>query len=268
MKRLVCILLSLMLSFVCSIALAVDFSTYSLDELMQMQKDIGKAIYNARMEKAKSLPDPTSYEGEITFRDVAWGDSYSSIQTKYPKISNGYSSAYPEPVYVWAGGSKKYKYENGNLTIDCSCYSDYSVAGYDASLSFLFAYTVTDPIKRELDNTMLIGAQYNISNLSDPDGVANDLIEKLTSVYGECSGTSTGSTLGGYALYYYFWNGENDTFIVLKEMNGGKANSNSVTISYGWNGSDEYINAFDAAISAESAAEESTRFGDGNTDGL
>ena len=32
---------------------------------------------------------------------------------------------------------------------------------------------------------MLIGAQYNISSLSDPDGVANDLIEKLSSVYGD-----------------------------------------------------------------------------------
>ena len=268
MKRIVCVLVSLILTLVCAVAFAVDYSSYSLDELLQMQKDIGKAIYNARMEKANSLSVPAPYKGEITFRDVGWGDNYSSIHTKYPNLSSGYSSTFPEPVYVWAGGSKKYKFENGNLTIDCNVYSDYSVAGYGASISFLFAYTVTDPIVRELDNTMLIGARYSISDLSDPDGVANDLIEKLTSVYGECSGTSTGTTLGGYSLYYYFWHGANDTFIVLKEMNGGKTNSNTVTISYGWNGSDEYINAFDAAISAQTAAEESTRFGNGNTDGL
>ncbi len=268
MKKVASFLIVLVLAFSISIASAADFSGYSLDELLKLRDELGQAIHNARVEKAKSLPGPTPHEGEITFRDLHWGDSYTTVQDKYQKISNGYSSAYPEPAYVWAGGSKKYKYENGNLTTSCSCYSDYTVAGYDASLNFLFAYTVTDPIKRELENTMLIGAQYNISSLSDPDGVANDLIEKLSSVYGDYSNTSTGSTLGGYSLYYYYWTGANDTFIILKEMNGGKADANSVTISYGWNGSDDYINAFDSAVSAETAADEATRFGDGNTDGL
>ena len=268
MKKIVLFLSVAVLLFTVSSAYAYDFSNYSLDELLTIQKEVGHAIYDARATAAQSTSPISQVDGEILFRNIPWGSSYATVKELLPGLSSGYSSIYPEPVYHWAGGSESYKYENEHLTNDCSIYSTLQVAGYDATASLLFAYTVTSPIKMENENSILIGAKYNITNLADPDGVANDLVQKLTSVYGEVSSTSTGSTLGGYSLYYYYWFGANDTFIILKEMNGGQAKNNDVTISYGWRGSNEYIEAFDIAISAEKALEESQHFNNGVTDGL
>ncbi len=269
MKRILNVLIAgLILTFTTAYAEA-DLSSYSLEQLLELRNEVGQAIHDARSQIVKNNGTITHHENEIVFRNLAWGDTYEQVKSKYPGIGTyGSSSAYPVTVFSWAGGSSPSTFENGELTVSYSCYGDYSVAGYETSMNFLFAYTVTEPIQREEENTMLIGARYWINQLSDPDGVATDLIEKLSSVYGEYAATSTSRTLGGYPLNYYFWYGKNDTFVVLKEMNGGKADSNEVTIYYGWRESDQYLYAFDAAVSIEKDKSEASHFGDGNTDGL
>lgn len=207
---------------------------------------------------------------EILFRGIPWGSTHADVQKAIGNLgSYGYKSSYPNPAFCWAGGSKSYHYENDPLHGSFSG-PKLSVAGYDMSTQFLFAYTVTDPIKYDTENTAFIAATYNISDLSDPDGVAKDLVEKLSSIYGPFDSTSEGKTLGGYPINYWYWYGANDTFIVLKERNGvgysyGIAD---VTIGYGWNGGDEIMDKLDKAISEENKAKEAEKFGNGNTDGL
>ena len=271
MKRFLALLVACILlgSFSIAYAADYDFSGCTIEELLSIRNKFGEAINKARMEKINSNVSLPSFDGEITFRDLKWGESFSEVQKKYPKLWEGSSSFLSKPVFRWAGGEEAYSYINDYLTRECKNYSKLTVGGYEASSEFLFAYTITSPIVYECSNTMLIGAKYIISDLADPDGVANDLVNKLTSVYGECSATTSGHTSGVYCLLFrYFWTGNNDTFIILKEQKGDSTSYNEVEIYYGWRGSNELLYAFDDAITADKEMQEAKKFGNGDTSGL
>lgn len=270
MKRIVGLMMAIVMALcLTQVSAETDFSSYTLEQLLDLKRQVGQEIHKARIEITKKdigVPCDTN----IVFRDLMWGDSYSDVKSKYPGLSDyGSKASFARTALSWAGGALEKQFINDELTVSYGCYGDYMVAGYNvSSMQMLFAYTITTPIQRDENNAVLIGAQYRIAQLADPDGVANDLIDKLIAVYGEYAAITTSQTLGGYDLHYYFWYGENDTFIVLKEMNGGTADSNEVDIYYGWKGSDEYLVAFDMAVSAEKEADEASHFGDGNTEGL
>lgn len=133
-------------------------------------------------------------EVSITFRGIPWGSSYNDIQDSLQdgqhlgKLSSDHycSSAYG---YVTAGYDILYSGEE--LGAFCSLIGSdgkyVPVAGYDTILSeMVFAYTPNDDgiIDYNSQNTALIQAMYSIETIV-PHVVFDDLLAKLTSVYGE-----------------------------------------------------------------------------------
>ena len=65
-------------------------------------------------------------------------------------------------------------------------YDDANVAGYTAELECSFMYPILDgSVIRDTEKSLFYKAQYVISDMEDIESVYNDIVEKLTSLYGK-----------------------------------------------------------------------------------
>lgn len=133
-------------------------------------------------------------EVSITFRGIPWESSYNDIQNSLPdgehlgKLS---SDHYCSSTNGYVTGTRETPYSGEELGAFCSLIGadgNYvSVAGYETVLSELvFVYVPNENglIDYNQKNTTLIQAMYSIETIV-PDVVFEDLLAKLTSIYGE-----------------------------------------------------------------------------------
>ena len=217
--------------------------------------------YSYKTEQAAKMADPEN--DKILFRNIPWGSSYQEVTSQ---ISVNHWSK-PDPDYATT-------VKNGMMDTGDIKYMDYvrcktrgtpdmKVAGYPVdSILLWFVYTQDSNghLTRDINDTAFYLAEYVIKP-KDIDVVEKDLIEKLTSVYGDVDEEAT----GGYTIkeHRYLWYGSNKAVLVLtsQRYNSG---SNYIRITYGWLEGDEYLQkAYDCIV-----AEEAENIGDGNTDGL
>lgn len=180
-------------------------------------------------------------EEEILFREIPW-------ETDYPSVS----SIYPEN-YFWLN-SDKYGWSTDDLitigdtesmsSMDCEIVnlrassndSSLIVGGHQVDRMILyFAYLPSEREQYDQSQTSLYAAEYRFEPSSyEIDDVANDLVTKLLSVYGEADTINTVDNYNGAQEFtYYYWYGANSTVVALQKTVSNITNRYTVRIVYG-----------------------------------
>lgn len=218
-------------------------------------------------------------EKEILFCDIPWGTSYTTVNQLHgewnlmPIAGEGFISPSVDAVLL-DDTLKGIDFEYNNINIIGNALNpETNVAGYQTSdIKLYFAYNVIDGVlSKTEESSSLYGAHYKI-NPVDLQSATNDLISKITSLYGEpASNTNDLDMWGNYTTYVY-WYGANDTELVLKSTDTSKDTTDlyedEITISYAWRKGDELMQSASDVEKAFASNEESNVYGNDFTDGL
>lgn len=263
----------------------VLIDTYGEDMLRQTM--LGDLAMNFVVESCIiTNPEDATWEinsntQEILFRNIPWGTSYSEVQQLLPDfdwydMSFDYMKTYPyEQVLTDETNDSTIKFENSGINMIALPFTQKEtvVAGYTTSdIELYFAYTVQNgTLTKEDSDTALYGARYTFTphNLKR---MSADLIDKLSSLYGEPDRTTSNKDLWGNQITFTWWYGANNTAVVLRALDSSEDTSDlfddELWISYAWKGGDNLLKAADQAISEGNLAKESLNYGNNDTYGL
>ena len=199
-----------------------------------------------------------TYEQPILFRGAAWGSAFAEVQSALPKgVEMNELSAlsywYPIEDRMFYTRSSSYKAEIGCQT---STYGhtlkDVTVAGHEVyQIGLVFVYQAGEDgvLIKDADHTSLVYAYYWLRP-EDPDAVYADLVNKLTTIYGDIDLHQAATPLNSYEQN--LWYGADGTMVsVVREdtQNG----SHNIRIMYGYLGADDLVDAAYEALVYEEA---------------
>ena len=204
-------------------------------------------------------------EGEILFRGIPWGSSYTEVLGVLPEgveMMEPYGDHFLTPINSMmahvSDGQKNLWDDFGFFTriADYSTVQTVKVAGYDASdLRLFFAYTEgpDGKLDTEPSHCRLYYADYHFATSGeDTDIIQADLAAKMSSLYGEAF----------YSDGVYYWMGENGTVASLTRFDANFGND-SLYVSYGTGAADQWrMEAYEAAVRRDPVVP------DNSTDGL
>lgn len=210
----------------------------------------------------------------ITFRNTPWGISFTEADQLFPEYQLSSSMAgemmriYPLEEIITDKRDADFEYSDINIPAYCFSH-EFQVAGYTTSnITLYFAYTPVDGIlTHEEKDTALYAAKYEFEP-ADVDAVANDLSQKLSSLYGSIDAENSRTSV----LYDYSWSiwwGTNHTGVALTTVKSKDGDMpDEIWISYYTAEGDDWLQAASDAekerlLRLESAAAES-----GDTSGL
>lgn len=282
MKR----ILSFILCAVLIVALPVtsfaelDLSGMSYEELLALKEELDLAIEKATPDSSKPVsmtksetsplvqPDENGiYPSPILFRGAEWGATSSEVAKVLPEDFNAYEwdiSEYWYSTDEWMYRENKYEYKGklGYYETSLGSLENMKVAGYDIENVYIYyTYSVGEDglLVRDIDHSALIYAYYKIEP-KDPDAVYNDLISKLTSLYGDIDLHQAEKPYIAYEQN--LWYGADGTMVSLVREDYPSGN-HYIYIKYGFSGADQLLaDAYEAAVYEESL------FAASNTDGL
>lgn len=245
-----------------------------------MKRNTMISILAAVSAMAITISSYAATDTEITFRDVPWGSTYPEVQQSlsdfdWYTMSFDYMREYTVEEIMTDSSSDDYDFQNGGINMTASPFSnkETQVAGYTTSdIELFFAYT--DPAAicdANNDATTLYGARYEFEP-QDLAGMSADLLDKLTSLYGEPDDTSTKTSIFGDKTTVTYWNGANDTEVALRtvDVSGDTTGigENELYIAYVWKQGDQLLQDIDQKVSGNAADQEAQNYGNGNTNGL
>ena len=178
-------------------------------------------------------PAPTPEPGKtsIAFRNIPWGTSYGVLLSDYNefgvKDSDPYISKYltvpskeSEKIQVYSNGysvasddGAGFEKSAGNY-IDAVC----NVAGYEVTkvnYSFIFSTDSDGRVDLYIKDARLFNGEYTFHAMNDATAMVEDLIAKLSSIYGEVNDTDTDTYSSGDVRHYYLWEDESGNWIIL-----------------------------------------------------
>lgn len=230
-------------------------------------------------EKPESEEIENISEKEIVFRDIPWGTNYETVEQTYGEMNwvTIYGEEFVTPSVDAVLLDNDYAgidFENKDINIIASALNEETeVAGYTTSdIDLYFSYNVENgKILRTENGSSLYGAKYTIEP-SDLESATADLIEKLSSLYGEPYKNSTDSDMFGNIMEYTYWKGANNTELVLKSQDSSSDESgiysDKITISYAWRNGDNLLQEASDTIATEKGSDESSVYGNESVDGL
>ena len=238
-------------------------------------EDIGAAILDINPDFDIMPEENKQPKLEITFRDIPWGTNYPDATSAIAEIAFAPFHGEIFKTYsvdqIITGKGITFEYTDINISAS-SIASSISVAGYETSnVELFFAYTPKNGIltKKEED-TALYGAMYEFEPVN-PESMGKDLLQKLSSVYGEPDSTSYDSNIFGGITKYTYWSGANNTLLVLcvqDESNSSWKSSEKVRIIYAWRDGDELLQQASDCLKEEAIRSEESKYGNGNVNGL
>lgn len=210
-----------------------------------------------------------THESPILFRGIQWGASHDEAIKALPEgvktyglMSEEYWHSTEERMFdeSW---SDYYKAELGCYEYaGSSSLENVKVAGYhitDLYFYYLYATGEDGLLVRDDAHTSLVYAYYKLEP-KDPDAVYDDLVRKLTSLYGDVDLHQQKSLLITYEQN--LWYGAEGTMVSLVREDYSSG-SHYIYIKYSFSGADDLIaRAYDAVILEEA------RNAALNTDGL
>lgn len=210
-----------------------------------------------------------TYEKPILFRGINWGATRSDAAKGLPEGIKMYDTKigeYWHTVDNWMYDESLDDYYKAEL----GCYEyarsssveNVKVAGYNIDNMYLhYAYLPGEDgiLVKDDSHTALIYAYYKLEP-KDPDAVYSDLVNKLTSLYGD---VDLHQQKAPYISYEQnLWNGADGTMVSLVRQDY-PSGSHYIFIKYGYRGADELLaNAYNAVVLEETLNAAS------NTDGL
>ncbi len=223
----------------------------------------------------KNVPDGNENKEEILFRNIPWGTDYDDVVSQIPEVTfypftGEIYKTYSVDQIITGDGLR---FECKDININGSAISgSLSVAGYQTTdVDLYFAYVpVNGALTKEKEDSAFYGASYEFTP-EDTKGMASDLKEKLTSIYGEASKTTQEKDLWGGIVKYTYWYGANDTLLVLcvdDESASSWKSTEKIRIVYAWREGDKLLQEASDCLKREAVANEKSKFGNGNTNGL
>ena len=171
--------------------------------------------------------------------------------------------------------SKGINFKHTDITIFAVPYDcQIDVAGYTTEpVELYFVHTINNGIlEKTVESSALYGAKYNFEakNLEE---MTNDLVNKLSSVYGEPEKNTSDIDWIGNQYTYYQWYGENNTGLSLisekiSDDFMSEYSYDSITISYAWENGDELLQAADDCRENEEIDAEASSYGSSDVNGL
>jgi hypothetical protein len=215
---------------------------------------------------------------EILFRNLPWGSTLTSVTEttgfKFTKIhGESYKTYSVDAVLHGDYDGLKFEYTDINLIANVRSPSkEQNVAGFTTSdMVLYFAYIPDDgTMVYEDDHTALYGARY-IFEPTDIDGMAADLMRKLSSLYGEPTKKSSDSDWMNNKYVHTYWEGDNNTVVVLREQHADSTSTlyhDEIQIGYAWRNGDIMLQDASDTIKAALSSLESDNYGSNDTSGL
>lgn len=218
-------------------------------------------------------------EKEILFRDIPWGTNYTDVDNQHgdfglwPISGDSYITPSVDAVLL-DDQYEGLRFEYGDINIVGNT-MDFApeVAGYTPDEVVLyFAYTVNDGIVNKTEQeSAFYGATYRFESM-DLESMSNDLVSKLTSLYGQPDENTDDKDMWGNVYTFTHWSGTNDTELTLKTTDSSEDStgfySDEISISYAWRKGDELLQAASDALKSEAKGAEAENYGNSNTDGL
>lgn len=223
----------------------------------------------------KNVPDGNEKKEEILFRNIPWGTDYDDVVSQIPEVA-----FYPFTGEIYKTYSVDQIITEDGLSFECkdinirgsAIRGSLPVAGYQTTdVDLYFAYVPANGVlSKEKEDSAFYGASYEFTP-EDTKGMASDLKGKLTSIYGEASKTTQEKDLWGGIIEYTYWNGANDTLLVMcvdDESASSWKSTEKIRIVYAWREGDKLLQEASDCLKREAVANEKSKFGNGNTDGL
>lgn len=208
-------------------------------------------------------------EESFTFRNIPWlttkVDVAAAMSSEGYKVSwRDNNTTIPDWFQTWINITGDYKVAEGGCYLS---FKGVKVAGYSASLATYYWYPIVDGrVQRDDDLSQFYLAKYEIQDIENMDPVYDDLLAKLTSLYGKPepkdSGSSWTDTIG------VLWTADDGSLIWLARYKA--YGDTAVKIWYAAPKTTETLQALEKQIAKETLeAEEAEREKNKtNTDGL
>lgn len=211
------------------------------------------------------------YAEPILFRGAAWGSSFQEVVKVLPegvKMYDPKTSEYWYPMsdmmYDESGWGNQLKGELG-----CYAYAKSSslkgvkVAGYEVEDLYLYFIFTPDSngklVKDDFSRTAFYYGYYKLEP-KDPDAVFDDLVNKLSSIYGDIDEEKSNSSIIDDKMA--LWNGADGTMVSIFRQDYSSG-SHYIYIKYGFTGGDDLMQA-----AYEAVVREETESAGSNIDGL
>lgn len=217
-------------------------------------------------------------EKEILFRDIPWGTSYTEVDSILSDLDiwnlsgEAFQTKSIEDIILGDYQGIDFEYSDINIIAN-AMNGKIDVAGYTTdSVELYFAYVPNDGVLNKTEEeSALYGAQYvflprNLKEMSD------DLISKLSSLYGEPEDTFNDTDFLDLKYTYTYWKGANDTEVVLKTQDSSEDTTDlyddEIVISYVWLKGDGLLQTASDTLAGTANANESAVYGNDLTNGL
>ena len=217
-------------------------------------------------------------EKEILFRELPWGSSYPEVEKQLGELTfmpiSGEDFQTPSVDAVLLGDYEGLDFEYSDINlIATSIDGEIEVAGYRVEqVSLYFAYTLVDDIlTKDEKDTSFYGARY-IVKPQDLYGVKEDLVSKITTIYGEPSSSVEDTDIYDNQYSYTAWVGKNNTSLVLKTRDATNDTTdmydNEITIAYACYNGDVDLQAASDALKQQEVTKEKENMSNETTEGL
>jgi len=164
----------------------------------------------------------------IKFRDIDWYSPYSSVEQSL--LNSGISKSWfmyeneddtvkgidsDDPSNDFFFGKEDLEAENGGFWF---WFDDVPVSNYNADLYIYSMYDISNGmIDKDRNNSLFYKAKYTIKDIADFNGAYDDLINKLSGLYGSPENKGKSSLYDSYdnALPTYVWYGSDGSQVIL-----------------------------------------------------
>ena len=215
---------------------------------------------------------------EIIFKDLSWGTSYTEVDRVLPELNmwamNGeaFRTFSTDEIVLGDYQGIDFEYNDINIVGNCSN-GEVEVAGYTTSeINLYFAYVPVDGILTKTeDDSAFYGAQY-IFLPKNLEAMSTDLIEKLSSVYGEPCERINDKDMWNNEYEYVYWYGQNNTELVMKIVDTTNDTTDlyddEIVLSYVWRDGDKLLQQASDIIKQEEIDKEEQVYGNDSVEGL
>jgi hypothetical protein len=238
-----------------------------------------KLFFVTTLAASLSVVTPVSAQTdkEITFRDIPWGTNYTDVDNTLGEFNlmkiagEDYQTKSIDDIIYGDYQGIDFKYNDINI-IGSSLNNDVDVAGYTPEqIQVYLAYVPVNGVITHADgDSSLYGAQYEFYPVNI-DQMESDLKEKLSNLYGKPDDEKDDKDWLNSSMHYTFWNGANDTELVLKSVRPSEDDTlteNTIYISYIWKKGDELLQAAEDILANDASSNEASVSGNGSTNGL
>lgn len=257
---------------------------YLAESQNEVPLDESENILDEKFEESKEQTEtPEPYEDaisdkEIVFNNISWGTNFTDASEKLSdwnlwNISGeGYKTCSVDEILL--GDYKGIDFDYSGINIISHAFNgEQEVAGYTTEdIILYFSYLpVGEYLTYEESDTALYGAQYIFKPVNLQD-MYNDLIHKVSEIYGEPNKQSQEIDLWENQYTYTYWYGANNTELVLKSLNSENDTTelydDEIYLTYAWRGGDEFLKNASDAVKKEKSDKEKDAQGEGDLSGL